>query len=55
MRCARGCNAAGSVRAVGIALMILGGLIVILCVPFWFWAAVLGILLLVLGFGLFRS
>lgn len=51
------CYPAGGVaRAiVGIALIALGALLVLLCVPFWAWLAVIGALFIVLGILLIRK
>ena len=42
-------------RIAGIALILLGVLILFLCVPFWAWWGLLGAALIVIGFTLTRN
>jgi len=44
----------GGSRAVGIALMIVGALMFLIFVPRWVWTAALGIVLISVGFLLWR-
>lgn len=53
VRCpSSGCG--GAARYWGVAMMILGFLILLLCVPFWVWGALIGLLMVILGFFLWR-
>jgi hypothetical protein len=41
-------------KPIGIALMLAGVLLLMLCVPYWLWTSVLAILLISVGFLLWR-
>ena len=41
-------------RAVGIVLMVIGALVLLLFVPYWVWTSVLAILLISVGFLIWR-
>ena len=41
-------------KPVGIALMLAGVLLLMICVPYWLWTSVLSILLISVGFLLWR-
>lgn len=43
-----------TVKTIGIVLMVVGGLILLISVPIKFWFALVGLLLLVFGFILWR-
>ena len=42
-------------RIIGIALIVLGVLLILFCVPYWAWWALLGAALIVVGFFLTRG
>ena len=54
-RCGNGSGSSPTfLRKLGLALMAIGALILLFCVPFRIWIALIGLLLVVLGFTLFR-
>lgn len=49
-----GRNGSSRSRAAGIVLMVIGALVLLLFVPYWVWTSVLAILLISIGFLIWR-
>jgi hypothetical protein len=55
MRKGSGCKQSAGTRIVAALMIVVGVAIVLICVPYWFWAAVIGIVLTILGILLWNA
>ena len=55
MRKCPGRGKGSSIRVIAALMIVVGVLILLFCVPYWFWAAVLGMALTILGIILWNA